>query len=181
MVAALLAASLLMLTGCAGRSDAERKVVEDLEDMRYVELDPGTDAELESILSDQGKEFFEMFLGKAGEFEYRITGSESAESEAGEAVTVHVRINTYDFGSEYLKSWSEFLEGSGDAYDTGLLYETLFRNLSSIQSKDYVSEVDIRCEKDENGEWRTDAKSNPSLRNAIFGGMIGEISELAGI
>lgn len=177
----MLAASVLMLTGCAGSRAAETKAATDLENMRYVELDPATDAEMESILSDQGREYFEMFLGKAGEFDYTITGSDETAEGDGEAVTVHVRITTYDFGSEYLKSWSEFLESSGEEYDTAALYETLFRNLSNVQTKDYIADVDIKCTQDEDGAWQTDAERNPDLKNAILGGMINEISSLAGL
>lgn len=179
MLASLLAVCVIMLAGCRGNTAYEAKVASDLEDMRYVELDPETDAEIEGILSEQGREYFEMFLGKAGEFEYKITGSD--EADGGEKVIVHVRINTYDFGSEYLKSWSEFLEKSGEDYDSAVLYETLFKNLSNIQSKDYIADADITCTMDGNGEWQTDAKSNAALRNAILGGMINEISGLANI
>lgn len=179
MLASLLAVSVFMLAACKGSTAYEAKVASDLEDMRYVELDPETDAEIEGILSEQGREYFEMFLGKAGEFEYKITGSD--EADGGEKVIVHVRINTYDFGSEYLKSWSEFLEKSGEDYDSAVLYETLFKNLSNIQSKDYIADADITCTMDGNGEWQTDAKSNAALRNAILGGMINEISGLADI
>ena len=98
----LLAAGMLALLGGCGINGAEAKVTEDLESMRYVELDPDVEAEMNSILTDKGKEYFEMFLAKAGEFEYEITDSKDDE--------VTVRITTYDFASEYLRSWSEFLE-----------------------------------------------------------------------
>ena len=152
--------------------------------MRFVEIDPETEAELENVLSDRGMEYFEMFLGKAGEFDYEITGADAKGDEA----IVHVRIKTYDFATEYLKSWTEFLDSTGrggeeDAaeYDTALLYETLFKNLSSIQDKNYTADADIICTRDEEGGWTTDAKSNSILKNAILGGMIREISSLAGL
>lgn len=176
-LAAVIAAVVLVFAGCAGSSGAEAKAAADLEDMRYVELDQETDAELQSMLSDQGKEYFEMFLGKAGEFEYKVTGTD----EEGDAAVVHVRIITYDFGSEYLRSWSEFLEGSDGEYDSAVLYETLFRNLSNVKEKDHIADIDIRCTRSEDGSWETDAKRNAALRNAILGGMIEEISNLAGI
>jgi hypothetical protein len=190
ITAALLAAIIvliLMLTGCSGQSGAELKVSEDLESMRYVELDPEINAELESMLSDQGKEYYEMFLGKAGEFDYTIAGIEGS----GANRVVRVRITTYDFASEYLKSWNEFLEpyengrsekdaGTKENFDSALLYETLFRNLSRIQEKEYTAEVDIACT-EENGEWHTDAATNAALKDAILGGMIGEMRSLAGL
>ncbi len=183
-VAAVLAVSVVMLSGCSKSSGAEAAVTEDLESMRFVEIDPETEAELENVLSDRGMEYFEMFLGKAGEFDYEITGADAKGDEA----IVHVRIKTYDFATEYLKSWTEFLDSTGrggeeDAaeYDTALLYETLFKNLSSIQDKNYTADADIICTRDEEGGWTTDAKSNSVLKNAILGGMIREISSLAGL
>ncbi len=183
-VAAVLAVSAVMLAGCSKSSGAEAAVTEELESMRFVEIDQETEAELEKILSDRGMEYFEMFLGKAGEFDYEITGTDAKSDEA----IVHVRIKTYDFASEYLKSWTEFLETTGRdeegeavQYDTTLLYETLFKNLSSIQDKEYTADADIICTRDEEGGWTTDAKSNTVLKNAILGGMIREISSLAGL
>ena len=183
-VAAVLAVSVVMFSGCSKSSGAEAAVTEDLESMRFVEIDPETEAELENVLSDRGMEYFEMFLGKAGEFDYEITGADAKGDEA----IVHVRIKTYDFATEYLKSWTEFLDSTGrggeeDAaeYDTALLYETLFKNLSSIQDKNYTADADIICTRDEEGGWTTDAKSNSVLKNAILGGMIREISSLAGL
>ena len=44
------------MAGC-GESGAEVKVTEDLESMRYVELDEKVGEEINSMLSDQGKEF----------------------------------------------------------------------------------------------------------------------------
>jgi hypothetical protein len=190
ITAVLLAAVMIlavMLSGCSGQSGAELKAAEDLESMRYVELDPEINAELESLLSDQGKEYYEMFLGKAGEFDYAITGAD----KSGGNTVVHVRITTYDFASEYLKSWTEFLEpyengaggkedGKAEKFDSARLYETLFRNLSSIQEKDYIADVDITCA-EEDGEWHTDAAVNAALKDAILGGMIAEMKSLAGV
>ena len=56
ITAALLAAIIvliLMLTGCSGQSGAELKVSEDLESIRYAELDPYLNAKLESMLINQ--------------------------------------------------------------------------------------------------------------------------------
>ena len=203
----LAAACLFMLAGCSGAKGDAAAVREDLESMRYVELDPATEAELESILSEEGHEYFEMFLAKAGEFEYEITDSSTAESENGDAdsgsgTVVTVRIRTYDFASEYLRSWSDFLEendmdiaennsepanNSGTAqeaqpvYDQTKLYDTLFRNLSGAEDKDYISEVEIHCAGAEDGSWHTDAKASTAVKNAILGGMLNEIASLAGV
>lgn len=188
--AALMSAIMILaviFAGCSGQSGAELKVSEDLESMRYVELDPEINAELEGLLSDQGREYYEMFLGKAGEFDYAITGADRTDN----GTVVHVRITTYDFASEYLKSWTEFLEpyendeskkaGDGkENFDSAQMYETLFRNLSRITEKKYIADVDINCE-EENGKWHTDAAVNAALRDAILGGMLSEMSSLAGL
>lgn len=188
--AALMSAIMILaviFAGCSGQSGAELKVSEDLESMRYVELDPEINAELEGLLSDQGREYYEMFLGKAGEFDYAITGADRTDN----GTVVHVRITTYDFASEYLKSWTEFLEpyendeskkaGDGkENFDSAQLYETLFRNLSRITEKKYIADVDINCE-EENGKWHTDAAANAALKDAILGGMLSEMSSLAGL
>ena len=102
-------------------------------------------------------------------------------------MTAHVRVTTYDFGSEYLRSWSDFLEdyesGKKDdsQYDSSKLYEMLFRNLSNIQKKEYIGYADISCVQDETGAWQTDAADNVSVRNAILGGMLEEIRILADV
>lgn len=182
-VIAALAMVFALLAGCSPVKGAEAKVRDELESMRYVELDPEVNAEIEGMLSDEGIEYYEMFLGKAGEFDYEITGSE----ESGDATVVHVRITTFDFASEYLRSWTEFLEeaeknktGEQAEYDTGKLYETMFRNMSVIRKKDYIAYADVTCTQDENGEWQTDARTNKALIDAIMGGMVSEISSLAG-
>lgn len=180
IAAVMLAVSVIVLPGCSELSGAEARVSEDLESMRYVELDPAVSEEIEDMLSDTGREYFEMFLGKAGEFDYEIVSSE----EGDDATVVKVRITTCDFASEYLRTWSEFLEEQSGTdgqseFDSGLLYETLFKNLSVIRKKDYISYVDINCIQDEAGEWQTDAKSSPELMNAILGGMVSEMKNLA--
>ena len=168
------------MAGC-GESGAEVKVTEDLESMRYVELDEKVGEEINSMLSDQGKEFFEMFLAKAGEFEYEIIDTDKGGGDESEE-TVTVRIRTYPFASEYLRTWTDYLESSeDDEYDDAKLYEGLFRNLSSLNQKDYLTDVTINCYSDEEGSWVTDARSNPDLLDAILGGMLNEIVGLAGV
>lgn len=166
--------------GCS-ESGAEVKVTEDLESMRYVELDENVSEEINSMLSDQGREFFEMFLASAGEFEYEIIDTDKGGGDETEE-TVTVRIRTYPFASEYLRTWTDYLESSeDDEYDDAKLYEGLFRNLSSLNQKDYIADVEINCYSDEEGSWVTDARSNPDLLDAILGGMLNEIVGLAGV
>ena len=77
------------------------------------------------------------FKQVAGEFEYEILDSkEDTSGQAGDSAIVTVRIRTYDFASEYLKTWTEYLEKSDpEQFDEAELYEDLFRNLSSLRKK----------------------------------------------
>ncbi len=181
MLLCMLTAACLLLAGCSSGNAAEARAAEDIEALRAAELDEVISAELDELLTDEGREYYEEFQKKAADFDYEITGSEGN----GDAVTVHVRITTYDFGSEYLKSWAEFLEeadASGAAeYDSSRLYELLFRNLAGLQNKEYIGRADVVCTSDENGEWTSDAETNTALRDALFGGMISEMSSLAGL
>lgn len=182
LTAALLMAVLVIITACGCTdSGAEKKTAEDLEAMRYVQLDGDTEKEISSLLSDRGREYFELFLAKAGEFEYEIIDSDKTGSGDAQTAKITVRIRTYDFAGEYLKTWTDFLEESAsEKYDDAVLYEKLFRNLSSIKQKDYLADVVITCQTDAEGNWTTDAKSSPELLDAILGGMLGEIAGLAG-
>lgn len=185
IVLSLITAAALM-TGCGRNSGAEDKVRETLDSMSAVDVGEDADAEIRDVLADEDEAYYDRFLEKAGEFEYKITGSEKADSSGGDgdAVTVHVTVTTYDFAREYLRSWSDFLDESGTGsgeYDSSKLYGILFKNLSSVEKKDYVSNVDVECVQDEDGNWQTDAASNAALKNALLGGMINEISSLAGI
>lgn len=173
--------SALMLAGCGGESGAEARVKEDLESMRSVELDQDTASEIESLMNNEGKEYYQKFLKMAGDFDYEISQTEKKDG----AAVVTVKIRTYDFGSEYLKTWADFLEasetsGDGSGYDTAKLYEMLFQNLSSLQKKEYTGYVDIKCTQGSDGKWSSDATADPGVRNAVFGGMLYEINSLAG-
>ena len=173
----------VILTGCSGQDSAEAQVKADIESMRAVELDSSVSSEIKSMMSEQGREYYDAFMDKAGNFDYKIMGSE----EENDTAVVQVRITTYDFGSEYLKSWTEFLEQPGAAsedgssvYDTAALYETLFRNLSSLDKKEYIGYAEVECTRQNGGTWVTDADSNRELHNAMLGGMLSEIGTLAG-
>lgn len=180
LMAVLMTAS-VTLAGCSRDSGAVSAAREALESMRMIEQDQNIRSQLDELLDDEGREYYEQFLKKAEDFEYEITGSDESESSA----TVHVRVVTYDFGSEYLKSWSDFLEESEAAgsaeYDSAELYKTLFRNLAGLEKKEYIGYADINCTCGEDGVWTTDAETNTSLRDAVLGGMVSEMSSLAGL
>lgn len=171
---------LMLLSGCS-KSGAEKQVEADLESMRNLELDEELSSELESILSDDGKEHFGNFKKLANAYEYEVIESKKVEGEDETAIIVTVRIRTYSFGREYLKTWTEYLEKKGEAeFDQAEFYEMLMKNLGRLESKGYYSDVDVVCiDPKGDGNWITNAASNADLRNAMLGGMPAEIAKLA--
>lgn len=169
---------MILLAGCS-KSGAEKQVEADLEGMRNIELDEELSSELESILSEEGKKNFGRFRELAGEYEVEIIDSEKSETDS--SVTVTVRIRTYSFGREYLRTWTEYLENRGENdFSQSEFYELLMKNLSTLESKGYYSDVEVVCiEPVSDGSWLTDAATNAGLRDAILGGMPSEIAALA--
>ncbi len=180
ILAATLLALSIIFTGCASNG-AEKQVKEDLNSMKNIDLYGDLTAELENELSDKGKENFEKFKALAAQYEYDIIETEESEAEDDDSIIVTVRIRTYNFGREYLRTWTEYLEVLGeDEFDQSEFYELLMENLSSLESKGYYQDVDIVCiDALGDGAWQTDVSSNPELRNAILGGMPAEMAALA--
>lgn len=117
------------------------------------------------------------YAEKLRDFDYMITGS--GKSEDGKSVIVTVDITTYDFGSVYLETWNDRMK-----VEEGLRYESqffndLFTRIASLSVKDYTGQASITCTRDEKGKWTTDLKTNPELINAISGGLLSEMTELA--
>lgn len=167
----------MMLAGCS-ENGAEAKVRADLESMREIELGTQGADEISEMLGEEGKEDFDRFLSKAGDFDFDILGSE--DSGIGTTV-VTVRIESYCFGREYLRTWNDYLEKSGDSdFDQEEFYGMMMKNLSRTEDKNFEQEVKITCTDSEgDGSWTTDAADNYALRNAIFGGMLDEIASIA--
>ena len=174
----VLAAASVMMTSCAS-SAAESAVRDDLESMRDYEPDEELADALDDILDDQAMSDFDIFMDKVRAFEYEIEGSEES-GDNNDEVTVTVRITTYNFGREYLSTWSEYLDMTGGGeFDQTEFYELLMENLSSLELRSYDMNVDIVCSRDEDGEWHTDAGSNMALRDALLGGLMTEIAAVA--
>ncbi|MBE6041855.1 MAG: hypothetical protein E7220_04960 [Clostridiales bacterium] len=177
-VAAVLLAASLLLQGCAGNG-AESTVKADLEALRNAEIDKQVSEELEGMLSASGREDLKTVLGKIGEFEYEITDSHPSEGDESEEI-VTVRIKTYSFGWEYLRTWNGYLEDKNEEeFDQKEFYDMLMKNLSGLESKSYYKDVEIECTDDGDGEWQSDASYNKELKDAILGGMLTEIEALA--
>lgn len=164
-----------LLVSCS-QSGATAQVKADLESMRHIELDPEMTEEISGMLGSEGKDDMEEFLEKAGEFDFDIQKTEDGEDYS----LVTVRITSYCFGREYLKTWNDYLEKEGDGeFDPASFYSMLMDNLSEVEDKTFSRKVTITCIDDDSGNWTTDALSNSELRNAIFGGMLREIAALA--
>lgn len=170
-----------MLCGCSDTAP-EAQVRADVESMRQIELDADLTAEITEMLSEEGKTDFETFIRKAGDFDFDITGS----TEGAESTVVTVKVKTYCFGREYLRTWNDYLEktGNGD-FDQAEFYDLMMKNLSSAEDKTFTREIEINCSGPQDGDgdstWTTDAKDNYQLRNAIMGGMLDEIAALVDI
>ena len=183
-LAALLFALLLcvlMVSGCASKTDAEKKVAKELDALQTSESVGSEVSDIKKMLSDDGKDNFDAFLKKLRDFDYELMGV----SEEDDTATVTVRIKTYDFGRAYLAEWTDYLKENGDSLngddELAGFYEELFARLAALDKKESIKDVDIVCIKPlDNGEWIANIKDNEQLQDAVFGGMMSEMKSLAG-
>lgn len=172
---------ILITAGCAAKSEPEKKVAKELDALKTSESVGSEVSDMKKLLSDDGKDNFDTFLGKLRDFDYDLMGVKEEEDHA----TVTVRIKTYDFGRAYLAEWTDYLRehsGSlnGDEELTGF-YEELFARLGALDKKESIKDVEIVCVKPlDNGEWIANIKENEQLQDAVFGGMMSEMKTLAG-
>ena len=170
----------LMISGCAARTDAEKKVAKELDALKTSESVGSEVSDIKKMLSDEGRENFDVFLKKLRDFDYELMGSVEEDDHAD----VTVRIKTYDFGRAYLAEWTDYLREHGDTLDSddelAGFYEELFARLAALDKKECIKDVDIVCLKPlDNGEWIANIKDNEQLQDAVFGGMMSEMKGLA--
>ncbi len=173
---------LLMLSGCNSMNGAEKKVSKELKALQNSETVGGEVADMRDSLSDKGKENFDGFLKKLRNFDFEITGSEEDDDKDDDYTLVSVKIKTFDFGREYLAAWTEYLKTNPDTKPEELtgFYELLFSRLNSLNEKEYIKTIQIVCiDPLDNGEWIANIKENEELQDAIFGGMMSEMTALA--
>ncbi len=173
---------LLMLTGCSSMNDAEKKVSKELKALQESDSTGSEIITLRDSLSDEGRKNFDGFLKKLKSFDFEITGSEENEEKGDDYTLVSVKIKTFDFGREYLASWTEYLKANEGVNPEDLtdFYELLFARLNSLDEKEYIKSIKIVCADPlDNGEWIANIKENEELQDAIFGGMISEMKMLA--
>ena len=177
----LLAASVL-LAACA-EDGAQAKVCEELDALKSSDPSQNHITALQEVLTDDGSEYFDRFLAKLRDFDYEVIGSEKHDEGDTCYTKVTVKINTYDFGREYLETWKDYLKEHGDDTEDGDMpgsfYEELFKRLASAEDKRYVDIVDIIAIETDEGKWLTNISGSEELQDALFGGMISEMEMLA--
>ena len=174
----------MVLTGCSSTPDsypaAEEQVKKDLDELKNTDNSDAVVSSLSEFVDENDGEAMKIYLDKVRDFDYEIMGSKAVEGTTKTAV-VTVRINTYDFGNLYLKTWEDFI-----ATEEWLKNEDVFDNLlfkfTSLTSKDFATDVDITCkDPEDNDNWETDInKDNEALMDALSGGMLGTMKSLAG-
>lgn len=184
MIAAGLAVllCLLMLGGCSRLSGAEKKVSNELKALQSSETVGSEVITLRDSLSEEGRRNFDGFLVKLRDFDFEITGSRPGDDKDDDCTLVSVTIRTFDFGTEYLAAWTEYLRENKDTRpeDMTAFYELLFARLNSLNQKNCIRHLDIVCiDPLDNGEWIANIKENEELQDAIFGGMMSEMKTLA--
>lgn len=183
LLIAAITIAVVVLTSCSKEPEsypeAEAAVKNELEKLKSADV---SDSTLTVLTKDVSGEYdgsmLEGYITKLKDFDYEILGSQKAEGD--NAAAVLVKITTYDFGNEYLKAWNEHMMQDEANRWQSQFYSFLLLRLGSVTNKDYVSEISVICTDPEgNGEWQTDLKSNEELMNAISGGMLNEIKNLA--
>ena len=155
-------------------AEAETEVTTELEAIKSGNAEVPQLADPEEGVSET---MLAVYAEKLRDFDYIIAGS--GKSKDGNSVIVTVNITTYDFGSVYLETWNDQMKiEEGLRYDSRF-YSDLFTRFASLNSKNYVGQAAIVCTKDENGEWTTDIKTYEGLINAISGGLVKEMTDLA--
>ena len=171
-----------VLSACSPMNDAEKNVSNELKTLQSSDYVGAEVTDLRDSLSEEGKENFDGFLKKLKDFDFEITGSEEDDSKDDDYTLVSVKIRTYDFGREYIAAWTEFLKSHENAQSDDMtdFYEMLFDRLDSLSEKDRINYIKIVCiDPLDNGEWIANIKENEELQDAIFGGMLTGMKELA--
>ena len=175
MTAVLLAAVMLLAMTACGKSGPSDQVESDIKD--FQKSDVAEALVDEKDLSDENKESYTEFLKMLRDFDYSIEDEQIAED--GNSATVKLVITSYDFGTAYLDTWDEIIASKKKFKDDNDFYRVFFENMLGLKDKSYVSEVTVTCTKNEDGNWTSDLAKNSAFAEAVFGGMIGIVNELA--
>ena len=174
-----------MLPACSSTDGAVAKVQEDLYLLQTTESAGNQLSGVRNLVSKESGKDIDIFLDNIRSFDYEIVSSVKRDDGDDHYTVVTVRLRTYDFGSEYLSAWKDYLDscdaaGKDPDEDMDSFYDGLFRRLAEVKGKTYICDVGIvAIDPVDNGEWITNISSNEELQDALFGGMISEMKSLA--
>lgn len=155
-------------------AEAESEVASELEALKSGSTEVPSVTERSEDVSES---MMAAYAEKLRDFDYVIAGS--GKSEDGKSVVVTVNITTYDFGSVYLETWNDRMKIEEDLRYDSQFYSDLFTRFAALSVKNYTGQAAIVCTKGGDGKWTTDVKTNPDLINAISGGLVAEMTDLA--
>ena len=186
LLAAAVVIAAMVLTGCAPKEtepenfpEAEAMVAAELESIKTSDVSKSALKQFAEIAEGDGEAYAEAYIDKLKDFDYEILKSQKVEDEEGKAI-VRVRITTYDFGKVYLDTWTEYIEEERDwLRSEHQLYTNLLTRIISMNKKEFIQEVDIVCTDAGEGNWTCDIKGNETLMDAVSGGLLLQMKELA--
>ena len=185
LIAAVIIAA-MVLTGCGPKEpetfpEAEAMVASELESIKTADISKSALKEFAKIAEGDGEAYAEVYIEKLKDFDYEILGSRrpDGEEESDKAI-VTVRINTYDFGSVYLQTWSEYIGEERDwLRSEHQFYTNLLTRILSMNGKEFMQDVELVCTDEGDGKWTCDIKGNETLMDAISGGLLLQMKALA--
>jgi hypothetical protein len=172
----------VIFAACSG-GGAAGGVESELEKLKSSGPSEASLAAVKEDLPEEAGDDFEAFLAKVRDFDYKVLGSEVKNDGDGKYTLVTVKITSYDFGREYLATWKDYLKthenASAEDAEGAEFYTELFSRLAGLKKKQHVSYVDVKATEAGDGSWTTDIQTSEELQDALFGGMIGEMKDLA--
>lgn len=176
-IAFMLCFAMMMLAACGGSNGPSDAVSKSLDELKKSEISDSALGNADASLNDNTKEAYKAFMEKLHDFDYEITDEKI--SDDGESADVTVKITTYDFGNAYLDTYEELLQKNDpDKITQDMLYGTMFKKMSELKDKKYSEKITVKCTKSDD-EWKPSLNGNAQFQNALFGGTIKIVSELA--
>lgn len=185
LIGAVSAAVLVGLTACSVGVKPSKQVSAELDKIKESELsaDEANVFGDNETLKDKYGEDYRAMVAKLREFDYEI--KEEQLSEDGKSATVSVTITTYDFGEAYRKTNRQAakaakkgkIDDKTDVQD--YVYELLLKNMNAVTEKSYSKDVNIECSRNDKGDWSTGIGDNEALQDAIMGGYLSAVQEIA--
>lgn len=175
----LLVATLVFTLSSCKSADPSAQVEKDIDTLKDAELSTKL---LESgviDIGDEAKESSRLFFDKIMDFDYEIVDEKLSDDET--EADVVIEISSYDFGTKYLDVWGDISEGKLTASDEDELYKVFFDEMSKLEDKTLKTKITVHCKKSDDGEWQTDLLSNSDFQEALLGGLMDIVTELANL